>query len=158
MGDAMAEEDGHDDHDDQKEGDALDHGLQPEPGKGGAVFDLGPGTRKGAAGQARDQAAFLPHRHQPDLVPEERFHLGHQMRHAIRQTQLGQRSGGHARGRRYGIAGLLQRWRTAGQCIGKVNRHIGDTLVAAMDLTGFAGVDVTLREHPDAWATYRRDL
>lgn len=39
-----------------------------------------------------------------------------------------------------------------------IARHIGDTLVAAMDLTGFAGVDVTLREHPDAWATYRRDL
>lgn len=37
----------------------------------------------------------------------------------------------------------------------EVARHIGDRLVEVMDLTGFAGLSVTLREHPDAWATYR---
>jgi 6-pyruvoyltetrahydropterin/6-carboxytetrahydropterin synthase len=36
--------------------------------------------------------------------------------------------------------------------------HIGDRLRATMDLTGFAGLSVRLREHPDAWATYRVEL
>lgn len=36
-----------------------------------------------------------------------------------------------------------------------VARHIGDRLTTLMDLTGFAALAVTLREHPDAWATYR---
>lgn len=39
-----------------------------------------------------------------------------------------------------------------------VAQHIGDRLVDRMDLTGFHGLVVTLREHPDAWATYRREL
>ena len=39
-----------------------------------------------------------------------------------------------------------------------VAQHIGDSLVARMGLDGFAGLDVTLREHPDAWATYSIDL
>lgn len=39
-----------------------------------------------------------------------------------------------------------------------VAQHIGDSLVASMGLDGFAGLDVTLREHPDAWATYSIDL
>lgn len=33
--------------------------------------------------------------------------------------------------------------------------HIGERLRATMDLTGFSGLAVRLREHPDAWATYR---
>ena len=37
----------------------------------------------------------------------------------------------------------------------EVARHIADRLLDSMDLTGFAGLVVTLREHPDAWATYR---
>ncbi len=36
--------------------------------------------------------------------------------------------------------------------------HIGDRLRATMDLTGFAALSVRLREHPDAWATYRVEL
>lgn len=40
----------------------------------------------------------------------------------------------------------------------EVARHICDRLVELMDLTGFAGLSVTLREHPDAWATYRVEL
>lgn len=36
--------------------------------------------------------------------------------------------------------------------------HIGDRLRASMDLTGFAALSVRLREHPDAWATYRVEL
>lgn len=40
----------------------------------------------------------------------------------------------------------------------EIARHIGDRLAAAMDLQGFSAVTVTLREHPDAWASYRLDL
>jgi 6-pyruvoyltetrahydropterin/6-carboxytetrahydropterin synthase len=36
--------------------------------------------------------------------------------------------------------------------------HICDRLVATMDLSGFAALSVTLREHPDAWATRRIEL
>ncbi len=36
--------------------------------------------------------------------------------------------------------------------------HIGDRLRATMDLTGFTALSVRLREHPDAWATYRVEL
>ncbi|MBK8445900.1 MAG: 6-carboxytetrahydropterin synthase [Micropruina sp.] len=36
--------------------------------------------------------------------------------------------------------------------------HICDRLGAAMDLTGFTALAVTLREHPDAWATCRIEL
>ena len=36
--------------------------------------------------------------------------------------------------------------------------HIGDRLRASMDRTGFAALSVRLREHPDAWATYRVEL
>ncbi len=36
--------------------------------------------------------------------------------------------------------------------------HIGDRLRATMDLTGFTALSVRLREHPDAWATYRLEL
>lgn len=39
-----------------------------------------------------------------------------------------------------------------------VAQHIGDALVTRMDLADFTGLVVTLREHPDAWATYRLDL
>ncbi len=39
-----------------------------------------------------------------------------------------------------------------------VAKHISDRLIATMDLAGFASVAVTLREHPDAWASYRVDL
>lgn len=37
----------------------------------------------------------------------------------------------------------------------EIARHIAEHLVALMDLTGFSALSVTLREHPDAWATYR---
>ncbi len=40
----------------------------------------------------------------------------------------------------------------------EVARYIADRLVATMALDGFAALSVTLREHPDAWATYRREL
>lgn len=36
--------------------------------------------------------------------------------------------------------------------------HIGDRLRATMELTGFTALAVRLREHPDAWATYRIEL
>lgn len=36
--------------------------------------------------------------------------------------------------------------------------HICDRLVANMDLTGFTALAVTLREHPDAWASCRVEL
>jgi 6-pyruvoyltetrahydropterin/6-carboxytetrahydropterin synthase len=39
-----------------------------------------------------------------------------------------------------------------------VARHIAESLADALDLDGFAGLDVTLREHPDAWVTYRLAL
>lgn len=39
-----------------------------------------------------------------------------------------------------------------------IAQHIGDRLVATMALDGFAGLDVVLREHPDAWAGHSRDL
>lgn len=39
-----------------------------------------------------------------------------------------------------------------------VAQHIGDRLIASMGATGCTALSVTLREHPDAWATYRVDL
>ena len=39
-----------------------------------------------------------------------------------------------------------------------VARHVADRLRATMDLTGYVALAVTLREHPDAWATYRAEL
>lgn len=36
--------------------------------------------------------------------------------------------------------------------------HINERLLATMDLTGFTALAVTLREHPDAWATCRVEL
>lgn len=39
-----------------------------------------------------------------------------------------------------------------------IARHVGERLLAALDTTGFAGLDVTLREHPDAWASWSRDV
>jgi len=36
--------------------------------------------------------------------------------------------------------------------------HICDRLMTAMDLAGFTALAVTLREHPDAWATCRVEL
>lgn len=40
----------------------------------------------------------------------------------------------------------------------EVARHVAERLAATMDLTGFVALDVTLREHPDAWAGYTLDL
>ena len=40
----------------------------------------------------------------------------------------------------------------------EIARHIVDQVAAGLDLTGFTGLVVTLREHPDAWASYRLDL
>lgn len=37
-------------------------------------------------------------------------------------------------------------------------RWVADRLVAAIDTGGLAGLTVTLREHPDAWASYRAAL
>lgn len=37
-------------------------------------------------------------------------------------------------------------------------RWVADQLAAAVDTTGLDSLAVTLREHPDAWATYRRSL
>lgn len=37
-------------------------------------------------------------------------------------------------------------------------RWVADQLVAAIDTDGLAGLTVTLREHPDAWASYRAAL
>lgn len=37
-------------------------------------------------------------------------------------------------------------------------RWVADQLAAVVDPTGLAALTVTLREHPDAWATYRRSL
>lgn len=39
-----------------------------------------------------------------------------------------------------------------------IAQHIATQLAASLDLTGFAGLAVTLREHPHAWASYRLDL
>ncbi len=39
-----------------------------------------------------------------------------------------------------------------------IAHHIAHALAAVMDLSDFSGLDVTLREHPDAWATYRMPL
>lgn len=39
-----------------------------------------------------------------------------------------------------------------------VAAHIAQRLVAAIDSRPFAAVEVTLREHPDAWASYTVDL
>lgn len=39
-----------------------------------------------------------------------------------------------------------------------VARHVADRLVATMQLDGFAGLGVTIREHPDAWASYEITL
>ena len=36
--------------------------------------------------------------------------------------------------------------------------HICQQLIDTMDLTGFSALAVTLREHPDAWATCRVEL
>ncbi|MGC5585185.1 6-pyruvoyl trahydropterin synthase family protein [Ornithinimicrobium sp. W1679] len=37
-------------------------------------------------------------------------------------------------------------------------RWVADQLAAAVEVTGLAALTVTLREHPDAWASYRRNL
>lgn len=37
-------------------------------------------------------------------------------------------------------------------------RWVADQLAGAVDTSGLAALTVTLREHPDAWASYRRDL
>ncbi len=39
-----------------------------------------------------------------------------------------------------------------------VTRYIAERLCDVVDTRGFAGLEVTLREHPDAWASYRVDL
>ncbi len=40
----------------------------------------------------------------------------------------------------------------------EVARYIANQVVAGMDLSGFAALAVRLREHPDAWATFRVEL
>lgn len=35
-----------------------------------------------------------------------------------------------------------------------IAKYIADQLCGRVDTTGFAGLEVTLREHPDAWASY----
>ncbi len=37
-------------------------------------------------------------------------------------------------------------------------RHVAHRIADGMDVSPFAALEVTLREHPDAWATYRLDL
>lgn len=37
-------------------------------------------------------------------------------------------------------------------------RWVAEQLAAAVDTAGLAGLTVTLREHPDAWASYRLPL
>ncbi|QFG69665.1 6-pyruvoyl trahydropterin synthase family protein [Ornithinimicrobium pratense] len=37
-------------------------------------------------------------------------------------------------------------------------RWIADELTESVDTSGLTGLTVTLREHPDAWASYRREL
>ena len=37
-------------------------------------------------------------------------------------------------------------------------RWVADQLAGAVDTSGLAALTVPLREHPDAWASYRRDL
>lgn len=37
-------------------------------------------------------------------------------------------------------------------------RWIADELAEAVDTTGLSALTVTLHEHPDAWASYRREL
>lgn len=37
-------------------------------------------------------------------------------------------------------------------------RWIADELAASVNTTGLSALTVTLREHPDAWASYRREL
>lgn len=39
-----------------------------------------------------------------------------------------------------------------------VAQHIAEAMIAGHDTTPFSALEVTLREHPDAWATYTRDL
>src|SRR5690554_1208729 len=39
-----------------------------------------------------------------------------------------------------------------------VARHVAHRVVEGLDTTPFTAVEVTLHEHPDAWATYRLDL
>lgn len=39
-----------------------------------------------------------------------------------------------------------------------VAHHIAERLCQAIDTTPFAGLEVTLREHPDAWASYATEL
>lgn len=36
-----------------------------------------------------------------------------------------------------------------------IAQHIAEQVSPGLEAAGFAGLDVTLREHPDAWATYR---
>lgn len=37
-------------------------------------------------------------------------------------------------------------------------RYVAEALVASVDTAGLAAVEVVLREHPDAWASYRANL
>lgn len=39
-----------------------------------------------------------------------------------------------------------------------VAQHIADRLVESHDTGPYSALEVTLREHPDAWASYTRDL
>lgn len=45
----------------------------------------------------------------------------------------------------------------------QIARHVADKILTGMPAVGlapdgFAAVEVRMREHPDAWASYRRDL
>lgn len=37
-------------------------------------------------------------------------------------------------------------------------QHVAEGLAGSMDLTGITAIEVLLREHPDAWASYRLTL
>ncbi|MUG03899.1 hypothetical protein ECC01_23430, partial [Bacillus tequilensis] len=39
-----------------------------------------------------------------------------------------------------------------------VARHVAHRLAEGLDMTPYTALEVTLREHPDAWATYRLEL
>lgn len=39
-----------------------------------------------------------------------------------------------------------------------VAAHVAERLCATLDTTGLTSLEVTLREHPDAWASYTLDL
>lgn len=39
-----------------------------------------------------------------------------------------------------------------------VARHVAHRVIEGLDTAPFTAVEVTLREHPDAWASYRLDL